>query len=113
MLNIKSVCAGLGRNDESQISDIHELRYKRYFFVKKAQTDLRPRHTHTSVDNIIIKELFFYWAPVASAPGSAAAINAYCTSLAFGISRLYHLQEGQWEDRRQWSLGVGQREGTF
>jgi hypothetical protein len=24
-----------------------------------------------------------------------------------------NLQEGQWEDRRQWSLGVGRREGTF
>jgi hypothetical protein len=24
-----------------------------------------------------------------------------------------NLQEGQWEDRRQWSLGVGQREGAF
>jgi hypothetical protein len=24
-----------------------------------------------------------------------------------------NLQEGQWEDRRQWSLGVGQRGGTF
>jgi hypothetical protein len=24
-----------------------------------------------------------------------------------------NLQGGQWEDRRQWSLGVGQREGTF
>jgi hypothetical protein len=24
-----------------------------------------------------------------------------------------NLQEGQWEDRKQWSLGVGQRERTF
>jgi hypothetical protein len=24
-----------------------------------------------------------------------------------------NLQEGQWEDRRQWSLGIGQRGGTF
>jgi hypothetical protein len=24
-----------------------------------------------------------------------------------------NLQEGQWEDRRQWSLGVGQRGGAF
>jgi hypothetical protein len=24
-----------------------------------------------------------------------------------------NLQEGQWEDRRQWSLGVGQRGRTF
>jgi hypothetical protein len=24
-----------------------------------------------------------------------------------------NLQEGQWEDRRQWSLGVGQRDETF
>jgi hypothetical protein len=24
-----------------------------------------------------------------------------------------NLQEGQWEDRRQWSLGVGQRAGAF
>jgi hypothetical protein len=24
-----------------------------------------------------------------------------------------NLQEGQWEDRRQWSLGVGQRGGTL
>jgi hypothetical protein len=24
-----------------------------------------------------------------------------------------NLQEGQWEDRRQWCLGVGQRGGAF
>jgi hypothetical protein len=24
-----------------------------------------------------------------------------------------NLQEGQWEDRKQWNLGVGQRERTF
>jgi hypothetical protein len=24
-----------------------------------------------------------------------------------------NLHEGQWEDRRQWSLGVGQRGGAF
>jgi hypothetical protein len=24
-----------------------------------------------------------------------------------------NLQEGQWEDRRQWSLGVGLRGGAF
>jgi hypothetical protein len=24
-----------------------------------------------------------------------------------------HLNEGQWEDKKQWSLGVGQRRKTF
>jgi hypothetical protein len=24
-----------------------------------------------------------------------------------------NLKEGQWEDRKQWSLGVGQRKNTF
>ena len=24
-----------------------------------------------------------------------------------------HLNEGQWEDRKQWSLGIGQRRKTF
>jgi hypothetical protein len=33
-----------------------------------------------------------------------------------GIKKAMHeknLNEGQWEDRKQWSLGVGQRRETF
>jgi hypothetical protein len=33
-----------------------------------------------------------------------------------GIKKVMHernLNEGQWEDRKQWSLGVGQRRKTF
>jgi hypothetical protein len=28
---------------------------------------------------------FFYWAPVAGAPGSTAAMKAYCTSTALEV----------------------------
>ena len=47
-MNIENVCAGLGRNNESQIADTLELLCKKFFlgFVKKAQTDLIRRHTH-------------------------------------------------------------------
>ena len=30
-----------------------------------------------------------------------------------GIKKARNLNEGQWEDRKQWSLGVGQRKKKF
>ena len=45
------------------------------------------------------------------------AIHCKFSLIAKGIIELYvllrNLNEDQWEDRKQWSLGVGQRRKTF